>query len=134
MLLASTIAAVVSGIAAKSSFAPSPAKLDVVLLIGFMTSAFAMLFCFMQRESRRHMLGFAITSSAMAVFGFMVTGAWPLGMVQIACAITAWWHWREAGRQPARMLSHSFSTPRAHSLRTHRLPEPGEPYDEAWTN
>jgi hypothetical protein len=134
MLLASTITAVGSSLAARSSVTTSPPQLNAVLVFGFMASTFAMLFCFMQRESQRHMLGYAIASSAMAVFGFLVTGAWPLGLTQIACAIIAWRRWREAGHPSSGRIGPPHAAQYAQASHAHRLFEPGEPYDEAWTN
>jgi len=74
------------------SVSPAPAahpRLDVFMLTGFLL-AFAQVACFINRRQSRDMsIGLLLTAIALAVYAVMA-GVWPLAMVELALAGSAY--------------------------------------------
>jgi len=64
------------------------APIDRVMLLGFLSAFFTMVFYLNRNQTRAAMAALAICLAGTAVYGFM-QGAWPLGSIQaIWCILT----------------------------------------------
>jgi hypothetical protein len=62
--------------------------MDVLMVLGFLTSILTLLFWMHQRQSRKCVVATAICLTAMAAFA-LLQGAWPVGMIEFVFSCEA---------------------------------------------